>query len=111
VWRIEPHARNARCGHSTKCSVVFEGLTSIIDLAFGPDGRLYVAQIDDAGWLAMEMGVGVGGSVRACDLETGSCDEVVSGVPMLTSIAFRGATLVGTRFALVPGSADVVVLS
>jgi hypothetical protein len=36
---------------------------------------------------------------------------VVSGIPMLTSIAFRGNTLWGVTWALVPGLADVVPLN
>ncbi len=89
VWRIERHARNAKCGTSPKCKVVFDGFTSIIDLTFGPDGRLNIAQIDDASWFAAETGAGVGGSVHACSLKTKACEEVVSGVPILTSIAYR----------------------
>jgi len=90
--------------------VVLTGLTSIIDLAFGPDGKLYVAQLDDAGWPTIEGGGGVGGSVHACDVATGTCQTVASGIPMLTSIAFRGGTLWGAVGALVPGLADVVRL-
>jgi hypothetical protein len=110
VWRVVPGTRHARCGASPACSVVVSGLTSIIDLSFGPDGRLYVAQLDDAGWPAVEGGGGAGGSVHACDVTTGTCQEVVSGIPMLTSIAFRGDTLWGAVGALVPGFADVVPL-
>lgn len=89
VWRIERNANKAQCGQSSKCKVVFDGFTSIIDLKFGPDGRLYVAQLDDASWLAAEEGAGVGGSVHACNVWSKSCEEVTSGVPILTSIAFR----------------------
>jgi hypothetical protein len=110
VWRIEPNARNAKCGQSPLCSVVADGLTSIIDLAFGPDGRLYVAQLDDASWFALEAGAPVGGSVHACDVTRGACEEVVSGIPILTSIAFRGGDLWGAIRALVPDLADVVPL-
>jgi hypothetical protein len=110
VWRIAPGTRHAHCGTSPACSVVASGFTSIIDLAFGPDRKLYVAQLDDASWLAVEEGGGVGGSVHACDLTTGSCQTVVSHIPMLTSIAFRGSTLWGAIWALVPGLADVVPL-
>ena len=103
VWRIEPGTRNARCGESSKCRVVLDGLTSIIDLAFGPGGALSVAQIDDAGWLAMELGQGADGSgpVCACNLtSTGACSTFPPKVPMLTAIAWRvepalGLTLLG----------------
>jgi hypothetical protein len=111
VWRVAAGTRHAHCGSSSACSVVATGLTSIIDLTFGPDGKLYVAQLDDASWLAVEGGGGVGGSVHACDVATGSCQTVVSHIPILTSIAFRGSTLWGSIWALVPGQADVVPLT
>jgi hypothetical protein len=111
VWRVAPGTVHAHCGTSPACSIVTTGLTSIIDLVFGPDGRLYVAQLDDASWLAVEGGGGLGGSVHACDVTTGSCQTVVSHVPILTSIAFRGTTLWGAVWALVPGQADVVPLT
>jgi hypothetical protein len=111
VWRVAPGTRHAHCGTSPARSVVATGLTSIIDLAFGPDGKLYVAQLDDASWRAVEGGGGVGGSVHACDVATNSCQTVVSHVPILTSIAFRGATLWGAIWAFVPGQADVIPLA
>jgi len=114
IWRIEPNAQNATCGKSPKCSVVFDGFTSIIDLAFGPDGRLYVVQIEDNSWFALELGedFAVGGSVHACDLATGDCEEVVSGLPILTAIAFRDDdSLWGATWSLVPGMADVTPLT
>ncbi len=111
VWRVAPGTRHAHCATSPACSVVVTGRTSIIDLAFGPDSKLYVAQLDDASWLAVEGGGGVGGSVHACDVATGACQTVVSHVPILTSIAFRGSTLWGSIWALVPGLADVVPLT
>lgn len=116
VWRIEPGSRNVRCGESKKCTVVLDGFTSIIDLAFGPDGRLNVAQIDDASWLAMEFDQGIGGSVRACNLTTKACQTVASGVPILTTIAYRGSVLWGSIWSLIPlaapppFAADVVPL-
>lgn len=115
VWRIEPNARNAQCGRSPLCTVVFDGLTSIIDLSFGPDGRLYVTQIEDTSWFGLEIAEGpedlAGGSVHACDLDTGDCEEVVSGVPILTAIAFRDdGSLWGAVLSLIPGAADVVPL-
>jgi len=111
VWRVAPGTRHSHCGTSPACSVVATGLTSIIDLAVGPDGKLYVAQLDDASWRAVEEGGGVGGSVHACDIATSSCQTVVSHVPILTSIAFRGSTLWGATWALVPGQADVIPLA
>lgn len=101
---------NAKCpvGRSPLCSVVLDGFTSIIDMTFGPDGRLYVAQIDDASWFALGA---EGGSVHACTPATGACAEIVSGIPMLTSITFRDDDLWGVVSALVPGLRDVVPLT
>jgi hypothetical protein len=116
VWRIKPNPfpfevnpRDARCGESTRCSVVLDGRTSIIDLTFGPDGRLYVAQIDDRSWLAVELAafagvpLTLGGSVHACNLATQSCQQVVSGKPVLTAITFRGSSLWGATNSFFPG--------
>jgi hypothetical protein len=110
VWRIAPGTRHAACGTSPACSIVVSGLTAVIDLQFGPDGALYVAQLDDAGVGSFEEGNGIGGSVRRCSAATGACSVVVAGIPILTAIAFRGGTLWGASFALVPGLADVAPL-
>ena len=80
----------------------------------GPNGQLNVVQIDDASWLAMEIGAGVGGSVRACELamdDAADCNELVDGAPILTSITYRGQALWGSILALVPGAVDVVLLN
>jgi hypothetical protein len=113
IWRIRPNGENVRCGrHPGRCELALDSSTSVIDLAFGPDGRLYVAQFDDASWAAIEIFQGngaLGGSVHACDLATKDCDVVASGLPMLTSIAFRNdGSLWGTTWSLVPGQADAV---
>ena len=110
VWRIESGTRHAACGTSPACSIAVSGLTAVIDLQFGPDGRLYVAQLDDAGVGAFEGGQGIGGSVRSCSVTTGACQVVVAGIPILTAIAFREACSGGASFALVPGLADVAPL-
>ncbi len=121
VWRVAPHARNAKCGKNPHCTVVLDGFTSITDLVFGPDGRLYVTQINDLSWLAMEFAldgapIPIAGSVHACNLATDDtkdeCDEVVSGVPILTAITFRESGLWGAHDALPvpPHAPDVTQL-
>jgi hypothetical protein len=116
VWRIEPNARNAKCGQSPLCSVVLDGLTSIVDVVFGPDGRLYAAQIDDRSWLATELAaffgvpLALGGSVRACNLATKVCaPATTSTLPVLTSITFRSSGLWGATGSFFPGT-DVTPL-
>jgi hypothetical protein len=108
VWRIEPGARHAQCGTSPACRIVADGFTSVIDLAFGPDGSLYVVELDEESWLAMNMGKGTGGSVNKCNVSTGACTQIATGLPMVTSVAVEdgGAVHVVTR-ALIPAQVDI----
>jgi hypothetical protein len=122
IWRVDPNARNAECGESRKCKVVFDGLTSIVDLRFGPRGKLYAVELEATSWLAVELAIFEGapiplegGSVKACSLKRGTCSEIVSGQPVLTSITFRKGRhgherLWGAINSLTPGQADVVEL-
>jgi len=48
IWRVDPHARNVTCdaaATSGPCTVYATGFTSVIDLDWGPDGALYVAEM------------------------------------------------------------------
>lgn len=112
VWRIEPDARHEDCGVSPKCSVVADGFTSIIDLAFGRDGSLYVVEFDEATWAAVEFGLGgQGGTVNKCNLAAGTCEEIASGLPLPVAVALtRDGTLYAIINALVPGAAQVITL-
>jgi len=110
IWRVAPSASGEMCP-SPKCVKVFDGgFTSIIDLAFGPDGKLYVAELDEASWAAVEIFLdGVGGTINACDVKTMTCTEVATDMPILTAITFgRDGTLWATENALIPGLAEVV---
>lgn len=78
VWQIEPGAEGVTCP-SSACEVAMEGFTAIIDLAFGPDGDLFVVEFDENGPAAAFPGTEpAGGTVNRCDLDTGTC-EVVEG--------------------------------
>jgi len=111
IWRIAPGASWAQCGSSPDCVKVFDGgFTSIIDLAFGPDGDLYVVELEEKSWYALEVeGLTLaGGTINKCDLATSSCTEVASGIPMVTAIAFdHDGNLWATKNALVPPLAEV----
>jgi hypothetical protein len=111
VWRIEADAHHAECGVSPACSVVADGFTSVIDLTFGRDGTLYVVELDEASWFAVENGLGIGGTVNACDSNTWSCHEVAAGLsmPMAATVGRQGAVYVVVD-ALIPGLARVIVL-
>jgi hypothetical protein len=78
-------------------------------LAFGPDGRLYVAQIDDRSFFALDLAlsgapIDLGGSVRACNLATKACETIVSDLPVLTAITFRDGALWGATNSFFPGT-------
>jgi hypothetical protein len=110
IWRVSPGANRAQCGTSPDCVKVFDGgFTSIIDLAFGPDGRLYVLEFDERSWAAVEIfGMPTGGTINACDLTSASCVVVASGIPVPTAISFgKDGTLWATRNALTLGGAEV----
>ena len=111
IWRVSPHANGARCGESPHCVKVFDGgFTSIIDLAFGPDGMLYVTEFDEGSWAAVEIfQTPAGGTINACNVLWGSCYEVARDLPQPTAIAFdKSGALWATQNALAPGQAQVV---
>lgn len=89
VWRVAPDSRHVLCP-STACTLVASGFTSIMDLAFGPDGTLYVVEFDEAGWVGVE-GNGfaktpAGGTVNRCDVATGSCSVAAGNLSLPTAI-------------------------
>lgn len=114
IWRIEPGTRHARCGTAgeTRCSIVGDGFTSIIDLQFGPDNTLYVTEFDEASWAAVEiLQAPTGGTINACTWGSFpfSCSVVETGVMMPTATTVDGkGQLWTTTWSLVPGLADVV---
>jgi hypothetical protein len=92
---------------------VATGFTSIVDLTFGPDGTLYVVEIDEASWAAVEFGVGSpGGTVNACNPVTWTCSQVATGLPIPIGAAVdrRTGEVYVTINALVPGAAQVIKL-
>lgn len=57
VWKIEAGSKNVTCdaeATSGPCTLYADGLTAIIDIAFGPDDKLYVLEIAKGGLLAAE---------------------------------------------------------
>lgn len=91
VWRIEPEATGAVCP-SEDCKMVFNGFTSIINMAFGPDGYLYVVEYDEAGWLTVfGAGTPMGGTVNKCDVDEGTCEVATIGGEELSGLTFPTA--------------------
>jgi hypothetical protein len=113
IWRIEPGAHHADCATSPECSIVATGFTSIVDLTFGPDGTLYVVEIDEASWAAVEFGAGaLGGTVNACNPTTWACSQVATGLPIPIGVAVdrHAGEVYVTINSLVPGAARVIKL-
>ncbi|MEL7834537.1 ScyD/ScyE family protein [Fodinibius sp. Rm-B-1B1-1] len=114
IWRISPDASDVMCGAGPDCMKAFDGgFTSIIDMSFDDQGNLYVVELDENSWFALEIGSGIlaGGTINKCDLEAGTCVEVASGIPILTAITFgNDGTLWATRNALIPGAAEVFMV-
>lgn len=112
IWRIEPGTRHAHCGTSPECTVVADGFTSIVDLSTGPDGTVYVTEIDEASFLAVELGDGVGGTVNACNPVTWVCTPLATGltIPIATTVT-RDGTVYALINALIPGAATVIALT
>ncbi len=113
IWRVASGASWAECGASPDCVKVFDGgFTSIIDMTFGRDGKLYVAELDEASWAAVEFGLpGAGGTISACNVNTGYCEVVADGIFMLTAMTLgKDGTIWATQNALIPGLAEVVAI-
>ncbi|WP_053977348.1 ScyD/ScyE family protein [Mangrovimonas xylaniphaga] len=114
IWRIAPDASGAMCGSSEDCVKFFSGgFTSIVDLTFGPDGNLYVAELDEQSWFAVEvLQTGMGGNIKMCNMETMEVTTIATGIPLLTAITFdKQGNLWATQNALIPGLAEVVQIS
>lgn len=117
IWRVEAGTRHAQCGSSPACSVVLDGFTSIVDLNFGPDGKLYVVEMDEASFMAVELanfglfGLTQGGTVDKCDLGTATCSLVASGLPLpIAAVVDRQGTVYAAVASLIPGAAQVITL-
>lgn len=112
IWRIAPWASWAECGADPDCELLFDGgFTSIIDMAFGPDGLLYVVELDENSWFAANLPPQAlaGGTINACDVEAPACVEVATDILLPTAITFgKDGTLWSTVMGPVPGAATVV---
>jgi hypothetical protein len=111
IWRIEPGTLHAHCGTDPACSVAVDGLISIVDLNFGPDGTLYAVELDEASWAAVEiLQSPTGGTVDACDVSNGTCTEVATSLIVPTAVAVdKQGNLSAAVEGLLP-SAHVITL-
>ena len=114
IWRIDPEAHHVHCGAGApECSVVANNLTSVIDLAFDKAGTLYVTELDEASWFAIEVvHTPTTGTVNACELDPASgtygCSPMVTGLAQPTAVAVDHKKVYVTNNSLAPGAAEVV---
>lgn len=114
IWRIKPGTLHAQCGTDPACSIVANGFTSIVDLAFGPKGKLYVVEMDEASFLSVELpGLTgqalVGGTVNACDIRTWQCSEVATGLQTPSAVAVDKRGIVSVAVSAL-ANAQVITL-
>ena len=90
VWKIPADAENVVCSEvSGDCQVLIDGLTSVIDLAIGPDGLLYVVEFDEMSWISSFVpGLAAGGTITAYELDGTLVEVVASGLSFPSAITF-----------------------
>jgi hypothetical protein len=118
VWRINPAARHVACSADAAvtpdCTVVADGFTSIIDLAFDRQGTMYVTELDEASWFAVDVThTPIGGTVNACTLNAGTwdCSVLAPNLSTPTAVASdaTGRVYVNNH-SLQPGAAEVLTI-
>ncbi len=116
VWRIEPDTRKVACDAEATtgpCTLFADGLTSIIDIAFGPDAKLYVLEIAKNGVGALEGGNPTPKDMTGALLRMDGPDtftEIASEgliTPAGLAISDEGRMFV-TNYGIFPGKGQVV---
>jgi hypothetical protein len=114
IWRIEPGAVEATCDPANPnvgaCRTVATGFTSVIDLAFGRDGTMYVLEIVKNGLLGVEVfGEPPIGALWA--VKGGAKTELAPGTLMApggVAVGYDGTLSVTTGTVFGPGAGAVV---
>ncbi len=112
VWRIEAGTTGAACDAEATtgpCTLYAEGLTALIDIAFGPDDKLYVLEITKNGLLQAE---GEGGDFTGALLRMDGTTftEIASEgliAPAGVVVSPEGRIFV-TNYGIFPGQGQVV---
>jgi hypothetical protein len=118
VWRINPEARHVDCSADAAvtpdCTVVADGFTSIIDIAFDRDGTMYVTELDEASWFAVEVThTPIGGTVNACTSDAGvwTCAPFETNLATPTGVASDATgRIYVNNHALTLGAAEVLTV-
>ncbi len=113
IWRIEPGTKNATCDplspDTGPCTTFATGFTSVIDLAFGRDGTMYVLEIAKEGLLAAELTGDPFGALWA--VSGGTKTELAPGtllVPGGVAVGHNGTLSVTTGTFFGPDAGGVV---
>ncbi|MGH3044930.1 MAG: ScyD/ScyE family protein [Gaiellaceae bacterium] len=114
IWRIEPGSVGATCDPANPnvgpCRTVATGFTSVIDLAFGRDGTMYVLEIVKNGLLGVEVfGEPPIGALWA--VKGGTKTELATGTLMApggVAVSYDGTLNVTTGTVFGPGAGAVV---
>ena len=116
VWHIEAGTRKAACDAAATtgaCTLFADGLTAIIDIAFGPTGSLYVLEIAKNGILGLESEDPAPEDMQGALLRMDGPDtftEIASEglvTPAGLAIATDGGIFV-TNYGIFPGDGQVV---
>ena len=118
VWRIDPALRHVHCTNppavTAGCTVVADGFTSIIDIAFDRAGTMYVTELDEASWFAVEvLHTPIGGTVNACTQNAGSweCAPFEQNLATPTGVASDATGRIYVpNHALEPGAAEILTV-
>ena len=114
VWKVDAdRTEPATCSTFAQipnkgCEVYATGLTSLVDLAFGPGGVLYAVQLADAGVFAAETGGPLDGSVQVIPAGGGAPTASIGGLVTPGGVAVDRNHLYITNFSIFPGAGQVV---
>jgi hypothetical protein len=93
VWKIMSNANNVvldQRSTSQDYELLIDGLTSVIDVEIGPDGMLYVVELDENSWMSI-LGIPgltpIGGTISRYHLD-GTFDTAVTGLSLPGAITF-----------------------
>ena len=104
VWRIEPGSQNVRCGEARSARSSSTASRRSSTLRSGRTGSsTWPRSTTPAGWRWRSAPESAARFARTSSRRTraADCDELVDGVPILTSITYRGQALWGSILALV----------
>lgn len=93
IWKLPLESNHAICDEqnpSGDCNVLINGLTSVIDVEIGPDGMLYVVELDENSWFSL-LGIPginpIGGTISRYYLD-GTFDKSVTNLNLPGAITF-----------------------